>query len=373
MMLKALLLSSDEKTQRVVRRVLSDLEINLDCCTDAESAINKLTRWRYESVVLDFAQLRSAEQVLRAAKLAPANKRAIVVAMMDANVAVADVFSRGVHFALYKNQSLERIKSNFRAVRALMRRERRRNTRVEIDLKVVFQFADQRMECRSHDLGEGGMAVRVLRGQQLPATLNVMVALPPDGTPLSLEGEVAWRSSDGLTGIRFMTAPREVSEQLKEWVARTSGEVMEEDGPIACELTDLSPGACYLKTITPFPKRTRVSLQMRVGRHHMRAEGVIRVAHPETGMGIEFLLQTPAQRSDVEALIQALCENPGERPEFLVEPEEMDADIGTRMISADDPLHALFIQKADMPIAVFHAELRKQRGESAEDEVEILN
>src|ERR1700687_1520533 len=55
MSLKSLLLSSDEKTVRVLRRVLSDLEIDAEHCTSADEAIRRITRQRFEAIIADGA------------------------------------------------------------------------------------------------------------------------------------------------------------------------------------------------------------------------------------------------------------------------------------------------------------------------------
>ena len=53
--LQALVLCSDEKILRVLRRVLSDLEIVIDHCAESDAAIHKLTRQRYEAIIVDCA------------------------------------------------------------------------------------------------------------------------------------------------------------------------------------------------------------------------------------------------------------------------------------------------------------------------------
>ena len=68
--LKSLLLCSDEKIVRVLRRVLSDLEIEVDLCPNADAALRKLTRERFEAIVADFAD-EGAMDVLRSARAAP--------------------------------------------------------------------------------------------------------------------------------------------------------------------------------------------------------------------------------------------------------------------------------------------------------------
>ncbi len=53
MNLKSLLLSSDEKTVRILRRVLSDLEIGVEHCSATDDAIRRITRQRFEAIIVD--------------------------------------------------------------------------------------------------------------------------------------------------------------------------------------------------------------------------------------------------------------------------------------------------------------------------------
>ena len=64
MTLKALVLCSDDKILRVLRRVLSDLEIGLEHCPDADSAIQRLTRQRFEALIVDCDDPSTAALVL---------------------------------------------------------------------------------------------------------------------------------------------------------------------------------------------------------------------------------------------------------------------------------------------------------------------
>jgi hypothetical protein len=75
-------------------------------------------------------------------------------------------------------------------------------------------------------------------------------------------------------------------------------------------LTDISAGACYLETTAPFPVDTPVVLSIRESNTECLLEGVVRVSHPQTGMGVEFT-QVPAhdQRARVEELIGRLVSN----------------------------------------------------------------
>ena len=75
-------------------------------------------------------------------------------------------------------------------------------------------------------------------------------------------------------------------------------------------LTDISVGACYLEMATPFPADTPVLLSIRAMDTECLLDGVVRVSHAQTGMGVEFT-GAPAQdrRARVEELIGRLTSN----------------------------------------------------------------
>ena len=163
MSLQALVFCADEKVVRVLRRVLSELEIGMELCPDAESAIHKLTRRRFEAVIVDCADPRTASRVLRSARSAPCNKRAVAVAIVGAQSDLGSQRDLGAHFVLHQPLSPERAKTSFRAVRALMKRERRRNARISVETPVTIQVNDGAGQLRavSSDIGEGGIAVQL--------------------------------------------------------------------------------------------------------------------------------------------------------------------------------------------------------------------
>src|SRR5437016_13040642 len=92
MSLQALVLCSDEKILRVLRRVLSDLEVKVEHCTERDAAIRKLTRDRFEAVIVDCADQDTAALVLKSARSAPCNRRAVAVAIIDGATAVRGAF-----------------------------------------------------------------------------------------------------------------------------------------------------------------------------------------------------------------------------------------------------------------------------------------
>jgi DNA-binding response OmpR family regulator len=372
MSLQSLVFCPDEKIVRVLRRVLSDLEIAVERCSDADSAIRKLTRQRFEAVIVDCSDEDVASQVLKRSRSAPCNKHAVAVAIVDGTTKLRSAFELGAHFVLYKPISSERAKASFRAVRALMKRERRRNIRVPIEIPVTLTVKNGAGEQRAvtSDLSEGGIAIHSSQRPKKMGAMSIQLTLPGTSHVVKCMGEVAWENAGRQTGIRFVDLSPETRDRLKAWISSHSPESEQDDPPVQCKLSDLSLGGCYLETNSPFPERTRVVLSMRIKDLGVQAEGIVRVMHPEVGMGVEFTQKTTQQREHVEKFIRTLTTSGGALTDLLVEPEGFDS--GEPTIPATDveepydPLLDLFRNKAELDTEAFLKELRKQRHSNSE-------
>jgi c-di-GMP-binding flagellar brake protein YcgR len=371
MNLKSLLLSSDDKIVRVLRRTLGDLDISVELCATSEIALRKLTRDRFEAIIVDCAG-PGAAAVLRSARSAPCNKRAVAVAILDPEIGLRSAFEIGAHFILYKPVSVERAKSSFRAARALMKKERRRNSRVSVHIPVEMSSSESgaHFKVNTSDLGEGGLALNLPRRSKPHGRWQLSFTLPGSATALKVDAEFAWEGTGTQVGLRFQNPSPEVARQLREWLSRNSPDGEKDDPPARCQLTDLSLGGCYLDISSPFPVSTRVTLSMRAAGIELRTEGVVRVMHPEKGMGVEFIQTTAEHRGLLEKFLSLLTENRDVLPELLVEPEGLETE--TPQISgipasgeAEDTLLGLFRNQAALTADSFLAELRKQRGLAA--------
>ncbi len=378
MNLQALLLCSDEKIVRVLRRVLNELEINVEHCPSADAAIQKLTRSRFEAVIVDCTGEQLASSVLKSARSAPCNKRAVAVAIVDGQKGLGSAFELGAHFVLYTPISVERAKTSFRAARALMKRERRRNNRIPVEIKVSLIFDGGRPEqsAMTSDIGEGGIALNLSRRLKNGERMQVRFILPGTEYTLFCSGEVAWENSQRQTGIRFVDLPADVQIQLNAWLARNSPDLEKDDPPVACKLTDLSLGGCYLELTSPYPVRTRLTLSMRAAESEVKVEGIVRVMHPEIGMGVEFTQKTGVQKEQVEQFIQTLMGNNGVVPDLMVQPESLDASDETAPQSPisgapEDPLLDLFLTRSSLTPQAFQLELSKQRGSHSQQETAV--
>jgi CheY-like chemotaxis protein len=373
MNLKSLLLCSDEKIVRVLRRTLGDLDIGVEHCATAEIAVRQLTRERFEAIIVDCGGPGAAD-VLRNARSAPCNKRAVAVAILDPEKGVRSAFDLGAHFVLYKPVSSEKAKSSFRVARALMKKERRHNARIPVQFPVEMSSLESgaRFKVNTTDIGEGGLALSLPRRSKPAGRWDLSFTLPGSAASLKVLAEFAWEGTGTQVGLRFQNPTPEVARQLCEWLGRNSPDAEKDDPPVACRLTDLSMGGCYLEIASPFPAATRVTLSMRAAGVDLRAEGVVRVMHPDKGMGVQFTQSTPEHRAVLEKFLGTLTENRELLPELLVEPEGLETESPQRDLAVpaeagevEDPLLTLFRNKGTLPADTFLAELRKQRSGAA--------
>jgi c-di-GMP-binding flagellar brake protein YcgR len=364
MTLRSLVLCSDEKIVRVLRRVLGDLDIGVELVADADSALRRLTRQRYEAIIADCSD-DGAFDVLKSARNAPCNKQAVAVAIVEQVVGLKAVFNIGAHFVLYKPVTSEKAKASFRAARALMKSERRRNARVAVQIPVVLRSneAGANMKVTTVDVSEGGMAVKLPGKRRPTGRWQIAFTLPGTDAELEVPAEFAWEGTSAQAGLRFQQVSPEATLKLRDWLKQNSPDAEQDDPPIRCQLTDLSLGACYLEISSPFPVSSRVTLSMKAAGVEVRAQGLVRVMHPDKGMGVEFTQATPEHRAAVEKFLGVLSDNRTLLPELLVEPEGLESEpipIKEGPAEADDPLLQLF-RGEPLSAEAFEDALRKQR------------
>jgi len=136
-------------------------------------------------------------------------------------------------------------------------------------------------------------------------------------------------------------------------------------------LTDISAGACYLETAAPFPAGTPVLLSIRALNTECLLDGVVRVSHEQTGMGVEFTgAQAQDQRARVEELIGRLMSN-REVPRIFVGRKEdgkeaqpaapNPAPDAALDAESPDPLLELVREGPSLTVEQFLNDLRAQR------------
>ncbi|HEX4785567.1 MAG TPA: PilZ domain-containing protein [Candidatus Sulfotelmatobacter sp.] len=371
MTLQALLVSTDDHAAEVLGRVLPPFGVTLDRCSDLEITKARIQQQKFAALIVDFDNPEMAEDVLQQAK--KLGTEPLSIALVADPAKVRDILTGGAHFVLYKPLNEEAAKAGLRPAAALLSRERRRAIRVPVQAPVeIVLHNDRRLDGILLDLSETGMEVLTAEPLERGAFLSFQFQLPDHSLQVAARGEVAWATPNGQTGVRFLDLPEASVSALRTWLqaaANTGAPGPDETVP-HCKLTDLSLGGCYVETGAPFPERALIDLCLKTEELEVHTEGMVRVAHPGHGMGVEFPSRTEAQRAQVGNLINFLRQSASSTPELTISPRALVADLtqfepaDKPALSADDledPLLELLRRGASLQQEDFLSELKQQR------------
>ena len=368
MTFQSLLVCKDEPAIGVLTPILAGFGLGVQCCGYPD-ALCRLTEQKFDAVIVDYDDPHSAALVLQNAYQASAPHNTVTVALLGDKTKVRHVFGAGANFVLYKPISPQQAEASLRAATALMKRERRRSFRVPVQLPVKLRVENgSEMEGILLDLSEDGLDVLAAQPLCPSAIISARFELS-DRTEMNIRGEVAWANPNGESGVRYIDLPENLRQTLKAWVVANAAEFLPEDPePVSeCRLTDLSLGGCYVQTESPFPERSGIVLCLKVEDMEVQAEGMVRVMHPEFGMGIEFASRTAEQRDQVGNFIGFLTSRPGTLPQLLITPRALaagnDQDYrGSHPSDEPEDLLLTLLNRADsLSQEDFLQELRQQR------------
>jgi len=370
MTLQALLVSSDDAAADVLGRVLPALGLALDRSSDPETTLARIQQQKFDVILVDYDEPEAADAVLRVD--AQLGIGALSVALLADPTKVRQILNSGAQFVLYKPLSDDRVRAGLRAMAALLNRERRRAFRVPVQAPVEITLPDNRkVEGILLDLSETGMDVLTAEAQSAGSLLAFHFQLADGSLAVDAHGQVAWANPNGQTGVHFVDVPESVRAGLKAWLKAAvagSGADLDETVP-HCKLTDLSLGGCYVETDAPFPERSLVDLCLRTGELEIHIEGMVRVTHPASGMGVEFPSRTAEQRAQVENVINFLRNCPSTTPELIISPRALVADLtqfeagdaSPESCEMEDALLELIRRGSELQQEEFLMELRHQR------------
>ncbi len=322
----ALLVSADHEAATALAPVLSSFGLGMRCCAYSE-AIRELRDQKFDAMIVDFEDPQQAAAVLQDAYLSSPRNAAVTVALLSDQTKVRSAFGAGAHFVLYKPISPEHARASLRAATILIKRERRRSSRIPVQVPVQLSVTGLDLEAILLDLSEEGMELLAARPLCPSAALNLQFSLPGAINSVRLQGEVAWASPNGQTGVRFLNLSDSMRRGLAGWVAANAKKLpTEEPDPVASyKLTDISQGGCYVETESPFPEHTVVALCLQTASHEVQVQGMVRVMHPEFGMGVEFASLTLPERERLKEFIRLLIDSADVRPELVVTPRGLAA------------------------------------------------
>ena len=122
MSFQALLFCQDEKTTRTVTQVLSELDFQVEACSETFAAVKKLTSQAFEAIVVDCQNEENAGLLLKTARNSASNQASLMVAVVEGQAGVAAAFRIGANLVLTKPIAIEQARGTLRVARGLLRK-----------------------------------------------------------------------------------------------------------------------------------------------------------------------------------------------------------------------------------------------------------
>lgn len=232
MTLSALLVSADEASAGVLRRVLEELSIRVESCPDFPRAEIRLAQERFDVVLIDGETGANVISLLRETRLSRLNDATLAVAVVPSQESIRELFSLGVNFVLYKPVAYERALSSLRAARSVMSKEKRKSARAAVHTHATVDYANvQQEKATLIDLAEDGMSVQF--GKKLPPTSKVyfLFQLPGQKQSVRLSGQVIWQDWNGRAGVQYVDVPKTSRRLLTEYLAAHRPSEIKEEAP----------------------------------------------------------------------------------------------------------------------------------------------
>lgn len=222
--LRCLLLTRDDQTIRVLRKITDDLELALEVCTGADKAAEELEQCKFDAVLIDCDDVHNAITVMRSVRMTPSNKTSTVFAIVNGITTPTSAIELGANLSLEKPINEGKARHALKTVHGLMLQERRRYYRHEVDMAVTLRFEDK--EKKSHheivgtavNISEGGMALKMKTS--IPWEYRTAVAkflMPGSQDYVEVDSTIAWADEQGHAGIRFDKIPLPLREHLAKF------------------------------------------------------------------------------------------------------------------------------------------------------------
>src|SRR5579864_396859 len=187
---------------------------------DSASAIELASRRHLDGLVIDCDDVPGGTKALPELRSTPANKQALVLAVVNGWTSPEQALDLGADFALSKPIQQTRLRTVLGIAVAKMEREHRRYFRYDVDLPVRFRNPQgQSFSARMQNVSEGGLAIRLTDPVRLTGVVVVEFDLPSvERQPFHAKADVVWSDSFAM-GLRFLYIEKQSGVALQTWLS----------------------------------------------------------------------------------------------------------------------------------------------------------
>jgi len=221
---QVLLVSNDAVALRQLTESVQRFALHAEQCPDADQALERLNRSKFEAIIVDFELESQAGAILECARRSPSNVHAVVFTVSDSEGKISEALKAGSTFVLRRPLSAASIDQSVRAAYGLIVREKRRYFRCPVEVPVAMTYRTMpAVEGRTINVSEGGIAINTMASLRPGDGVRLQFSLTDDDFRFALESTICWVKEERV-GLQF-SASHQISK-LQEWLARRLEETM---------------------------------------------------------------------------------------------------------------------------------------------------
>lgn len=264
----------------------------------------------------------------------------------------------------------------------------RRSTRIEREIRLLITSLDPERRvceaCHTVSFNAHGCGVRV-QERIRPGTRIVLDLLTEERSAKGVVIDVVPLDRSGdewLIGIELETSGNfwGLSDAPLDWLTETERRSKTQQrgqhgsapttAPMSvCPVyvTDISPFACYVKSSTTLLRDSVLEIHFQTEKLRVCCRAIVRLEHPNAGMGLEFISSESDSEKALHLLIQVLIAS-GQPADVksTIHPSQKARDKLLRSLprsdsASQDPLLSLILRADSTDVTGFLEELRQQR------------
>jgi DNA-binding response OmpR family regulator len=224
---RTLLVSQDVHTIGFLSQQMQQLAIEVDISRDAESAMGKLCRAKFEGILIDFELGQEAHHLLERLRGLTSHQHAISFAIVENDADAAAAFRAHANFTVRRPFSASSVVRTFRASYPMMFREKRRYYRYAVAVRTYITSEDgPEFVAESLNISETGMAISSSATVRAGSKIRLKLELPAMPEPVLTSAEICWANENGRAGLRFIDVNPELTERLQLWLLERMSELV---------------------------------------------------------------------------------------------------------------------------------------------------
>lgn len=217
---RVLLVSGDIQIIDTLCHSMEKMAMDVEVCSDTNSAERRLCRAKFEGVVVDFKDSAKALAFLKKIREMTSHKGAVVLTILNNSSEMPSAFRAGSSFTLVRPLISEILIRTLRASYPIMVREMRRYYRCPLQFPIrISNSTRPEFLANSVNISEGGMALVSSVPLQVGERVALNLTLPGTERMVRIKSEVSWTNGRGRVGLEFVQVPPAVLAGLRSWLS----------------------------------------------------------------------------------------------------------------------------------------------------------